>query len=148
EGAKTLLGGVEEASADAAGAIAQQHLQEQVALLVGAELLLRHQVDFVDVLPVGQKLDTAAAHAHSLCPETPWLIRMPTQSRGHGTQFITLHQGCHGHGLAWPCSNHAASWLLSFYRANAAMTGDEAKAIAGDPQVELLAQRRNARNVQ
>ena len=72
EGAELVLGGVPQAGADGAGAVAQLELQEEVALAIGAELLVGDQVDFVESFAVGEELDTAARHAWAFQKTAAW----------------------------------------------------------------------------
>jgi hypothetical protein len=61
EPAELVLGGIPHAGADGPRAVAQLYLQIQVAILVGAKLLVRNQVHFVEGFAVYQKLHAAPA---------------------------------------------------------------------------------------
>src|SRR6185437_1832017 len=56
EAAEQLLAGVPQPAADGAGAVAQLDLDEQVAVAVGAELLVGDEVDLLDAVAVSKRL--------------------------------------------------------------------------------------------
>jgi len=90
EGAEQLLAGVPQASADAACAVAQLELEEQVAVAVGPELLVGGEVDLLDIVAVGELLHETSRggdgwgsherrHLESGCPRP---LRGPGASLG------------------------------------------------------------------
>ena len=63
EGAEEMLTRVPEPGRQRAGAIAQLHLQIQVAVAVGSHLLVGDEEDLLDIVAVGQLLNHSPTHA-------------------------------------------------------------------------------------
>jgi hypothetical protein len=73
EGAEQVLAGVPQPGVHRAGAVAHVHLQVQVAVAVGAQLLVDDEVHLLDRLAVGQLLHVTPADAHRVRPSSLFL---------------------------------------------------------------------------
>src|SRR5437879_2088084 len=66
EGAKLLIARVPQPAVDSAAPVTEIDLDVQVAVAIGPQLLVHHEVDFLDGIAIRQLLDESPGHTMSL----------------------------------------------------------------------------------